>query len=268
MINQKISQLTEFANHLADLSAPIARKYFRTPNGEIVKEDKSPVTLADREIEEVLRAEIAKKFPEHGIIGEEFGNTNQDYDYQWIIDPIDGTSSFIIGRPTFGTLIALAYKGKVKIGIINQPISNERWLGVENEGGKQGAWLNGKAIKSRNCGEIKNAIISTTSQFFFEENDLKKFENIASQAKYQRFGGVVYGADCYAYALLASGFIDIIIEPSLKIYDYAALIPIIKMSGGFIGDWQGNEIQLESEGKIIACGSKAIYEEVVKIMKK
>lgn len=263
MIDKKFSDLASFANELANLSTPIAKKYFRTSNGEIVKDDQSPVTLADREIEEVLRAKIMAKFPDHGIIGEEYGDINPNSDYQWVIDPIDGTSSFIIGRPTFGTLIALSYKNEVQIGILNQPITSERWVGVMGEG----SWLNGEKIKSRNCDAISNAIISTTSQFFFEENDLKKFQKLAASAKYQRFGGVVYGGDCYAYALLASGFLDIIIEPSLKIYDYAALLPIIKMAGGFVGDWDGNEVKFKSEeGKIIACGSEKIYREVIKIM--
>lgn len=263
---KEASDLVAFAHHLADLSAPIARKYFRTPNGEVIKEDQSPVTQADREIEEIIRAEIEKKFPNHGIEGEEFGLRNPDADYQWILDPIDGTSSFIIGRPTFGTLIALAYKGEVKIGIINQPISNERWIGVNFGGNQDGAWLNGKAISTRDCGKISNAIISTTSQFFFDAEDLQKFQKLASKAKYQRFGGVVYGGDCYAYALLASGFIDIIIEPSLKVYDYAALIPLIKMAGGFVGDWHGNEIGLKSDGRIIACGSEALYHKVIAML--
>ncbi len=256
-------KFSDFANHLADLSAPIAKKYFRVPNGEIIKADLSPVTHADREIEEVLRAEIETWFPDHGIIGEEFGARNSDADYQWIIDPIDGTSSFIIGRPTFGTLIALAYKGKAILGILNQPISGERWIGIDGVG----SWLNGAAIKSRKCVDISDAIISTTSQFFFEGNDLAKFQKLSAGAKYQRFGGVVYGADCYGYALLASGFIDIIIEPALQVYDYAALIPIIKMAGGFIGDWRGNELGLESNVKIIACGSEELYRKVVELMK-
>lgn len=253
---------SDFANHLADLSEPIARKYFRLPNGEIVKEDKSPVTLADREIEEILRSEIEKKFPEHGIIGEEYGVHNVDADYQWIIDPIDGTASFIIGRPTFGTLIALAYKGKPILGIINQPISRERWLGIDGEG----AWFNGQPIKTRQCESIADAIISSTSQFFFDEVDLKKFLNLSKQAKYQRFGGVVYGADCYGYALLASGFIDIIIEPELQVYDYAALVPIVKMAGGYIGDWSGKEFNLQSNVKLLACANKKLAKEVITIL--
>ncbi len=259
-INQAI---IDFANHLADLSTSIAKKYFRQENGEIVKNDKSPVTLADQQIEEVLRNEIIKKFSNHGIIGEEFGLHNPDSDYQWIIDPIDGTSSFIIGRPTFGTLISLAYKGKSILGIINQPISGERWLGIEN----QGAWFNNKAIKTRQCLDIQDAVISTTSPFFFAKHDLEKFQKLCISAKYPKFGGVIYGGDCYAYALLASGYLDLIIEPELQIYDYAALVPIIKMAGGYIGDWQGNELGLKSGVKLIAAGTKELYNKTVALMR-
>lgn len=260
MINKEI---IDFANYLADISAEIAVKYFRMPNGEIVKEDFSPVTKADQEIEALIRKEIMAKFPDHGIVGEEFEDHNPSADFQWIIDPIDGTASFIIGRPTFGTLIAITYKGEAKVGIVNQPITKERWLGVDG----QGAWFNGKMIKSRKCPEIKDAIISTTSDFFFKGDDFTKFKKLSAQAKYQRFGGVVYGADCYGYALLASGFLDIIVEPELKVYDFAALIPIIKMAGGEIGMWDGSPIQLKSNVKIIACGDKELFKKVVEVMK-
>ncbi len=216
----------------------------------------------DRGIEELLRAKIMEKFPEHGIFGEEFGMHNPDADYQWIIDPIDGTSSFIMGRPTFGTLIALAFKGDVIIGIVNQPIAKERWLGVDGEG----AWFNGKPIKTRACADIEDAIISTTSDFFFSANDLAKFKKLSKMAKYQKFGGVIYGGDCYSYALLASGFVDIIVEPSLQVYDYAALIPIIKMAGGKIGFYDGEEFSLKGDAKILACANKTLFDKVLKVM--
>ncbi len=265
MINQ---EMVDFANELANLSEIIAKKYFRAPNnGEIQKEDLSPVTKADQEIEALLREKILEKYQSHGIIGEEYGNTNPDANYQWIIDPIDGTSSFIIGRPTFGTLIALAYKGKPVIGIVNQPISGERWLGVDDGSSISGAWFNGKPIKTRNCVDIKDAIISTTSPFFFDDSCLQKFQKLCKMAKYQRYGGVIYGGDCYSYALLASGFIDIIVEPSLKVYDYAALVPIIKMAGGAIGDWSEGDLGLRNNVKLLACGSEELYKKVVEVMK-
>src|SRR3989338_6241368 len=164
MINQEI---IDFANKLADLSTIIAKKYFRSAeNGEVEKEDKSPVTKADQEIEVVIRAQIVAKFPEHGVIGEEYDDTNIDADYKWIIDPIDGTSSFIMGRPTFGTLIALSFRGKSILGIVNQPISDERWLGIDDGSNRSGAWLNGKKIKTRKYKKITTPLMSPTSLFF------------------------------------------------------------------------------------------------------
>ncbi len=260
MIDQKT---INFAHNLADISSEIAKKYFRLPNGEIKKEDESPVTKADREIEEILRQKIIAEFPHHGIIGEEFGNHNEKSEFKWIIDPIDGTSSFIIGRPSFGTLIALYHQEKPLLGIMNQPITGERWIGITN----QGSWLNGKKISTRkNVGELSEAILCTTSPFFFKNNDEKIFAKVAAQTKYQNFGGVVYGGDCYLYALLASGFVDLILDPGLKVYDYAALIPIIEMAGGVITNWEGNDPQLKSGVKILASANQELHRKALEII--
>ncbi|MBU6140247.1 MAG: histidinol-phosphatase [Proteobacteria bacterium] len=256
-------ELIAFANHLADLSTEIAKKYFRLPNGEIAKADDSPVTKADREIEEIIRAEIEKKFPEHGIIGEEFGTKNADAEFVWVLDPIDGTSSFIIGRPIFGTLIALAFRKKVILGVMNQPINGERWIGIDGEG----SWLNGKKIQTRNCREISDAVMCASSPFFFKNRDEEILKKLSKLTKYQHLGGIVYGGDCYSYASLASGFIDIIIEPGLKVYDYAALLPIIKMAGGIVTDWEGNDLELKSPVRLVACASKDLHEKVLEILK-
>lgn len=252
-----------FAHHLADLSNEIAKKYFRLPNGEMAKADQSPVTKADREIEEIIRAEIEKKFPEHGIIGEEFGAQNTDAEFVWVLDPIDGTSSFIIGRPIFGTLIALTSRKKSILGIMNQPINGERWVGISG----QGSWLNGKKIQTRNCTEISDAVLCASSPFFFKDNDAEILKRVSGLTKYQHLGGIIYGGDCYSYASLASGFVDIIFEPELKIYDYAALIPIIEMAGGIVSDWDGNDLQLQSPARLLACGNKALHEKVLKLLK-
>lgn len=260
------TNLIKFAHNITDLSQNIAKEYFRVPNGEIEKDDKSPVTLADREIEEVIRAEIKKHYPGHGIIGEEYGIENPDSEFQWIIDPIDGTSSFVIGRPTFGTLIALAYQNKPILGIVNQPISEERWLGIDDDSDNCGAWLNGSVIKTRNCTKIEDSVISSTSPYFFNGEDLQKFYNLAKLAKYQKSGGVIYGGDCYSYALLASGFIDVVIEPSLQVYDYAALLPIIRAAGGKVGDWESQDLNLRSDVKLLACGTSQLYDAVSKFM--
>lgn len=259
MISQEI---IDFANHLADLSTDIAKKYFRLDNGEIAKEDDSPVTIADREIERIIRAEIEKKFPTHGIIGEEFGIKEAKSDFVWILDPIDGTSSFIIGRALFGTLIALTHKGKAVLGIMNQPITNERWIGVEG----QGSWLNGKKNKTRNCSEIANAVMCASSSFHFQDGDEEILKKISKLTKYQKIGGIIYGGDCYSYASLASGFVDIVLDPGLKVYDYAALIPIIEMAGGVVTDWQGNDLELKSNVRLVASGNKELHGKIIAVL--
>lgn len=255
-------EIVNFANHLADISTAIAKKYFRTSNGEIAKDDDSPVTKADREIEAIIRAEIEKKFPAHGIIGEEFGDQNLDADFIWVLDPIDGTSSFIIGRPIFGTLISLTYKGKPLLGIMNQPIINERWLGVVG----QGSWFNGEKIHTRNCRDLADAVMCSSSSFYFQDGDVEVLKRISAATKYQKIGGIIYGGDCYSYASLASGFVDIALDPGLKIYDYAALIPIIEMAGGVVTDWQGNDLQLRSNVKLLASANAELHEKMLKLI--
>lgn len=259
MLSQEI---INFAHHLADISQPIAQKYFRVNNGEVAKEDDSPVTKADREIEKVIRAEIEKKFPDHGIIGEEFGNKNIDADFVWILDPIDGTSSFIVGRPIFGTLIGLAYKNKPVLGIMNQPINRERWIGISG----QGSFLNGKKIQTRNCQSISDSVMCSASSFYFQNGEEKILQQLSSLTKYQKIGGVIYGGDCYSYASLASGSVDIVIDSGLKIYDYAALIPIITEAGGVVSDFEGNDPQLKSNIRFVACATAKLHEEVLKVI--
>ncbi len=255
-------EIVNFANHLANISEAIAKKYFRIQNGEVAKEDDSPVTIADREIERIIREEIEKKYPSHGIIGEEFPDKNIDADFIWILDPIDGTSSFIIGRPIFGTLIALTHKGKPILGIMNQPISSERWLGVSG----QGSWFNGNKIQTRNCTEISNAVMCSSSSFYFQNEDEEILKRISAATKYQKIGGIIYGGDCYSYASLASGFVDIVLDPGLKVYDYAALVPIIEMAGGVVSDWNGDDLELKSGVKLLASANRELHQKMLELI--
>ena len=261
MINQ---ELISFANHLADLSSDIAHKYFRQKIGEENKVDHSPVTFADKEIEKAIREAIFRQYPSHGVIGEEYDNINDNADYKWVIDPIDGTSSFIMGKPIFGVLIALTYKNKPFIGIINQPINKERWVGII--GG--GATLNNKKISTRSTGSISNSILCTTSPFFFKDKNLEFFNKISAQTKYQKYGGVFYGGDCYLFGLMALGYIDIIIETGLKNYDFCALVPVVEEAGGIITDWGGKKLDINSNGQILACGDKAVHAQILEIANK
>ena len=301
MLDQKI---INFANHLADISGEVIKKYFRQDFGEIKKADQTPVTLADQEAEALIRAAIQKEFPNHGIIGEEFGNINPDAGYQWVLDPIDGTISFMIGRPIFGTLIALCFEGKPILGIINQPINGERWIGSlcvgassceaelaramgVNEGSpylggasscqsnlsgramgvsKDLATFNNKKIQTRECPNLSEAILCSTSPFYFQGKDLEMLNKISSKTKYQSEGGIIYGGDSYLFGLLAMGQIDVIIEKGLNTFDFMALAPIVKAAGGIITDWRGGELNLNSDGTILACGDKILHQKILEII--
>ena len=260
MINQEI---INFANHLADLSGEVIKKYFRQNFEEVKKDNQTPVTKADFEAEIVMRDAIAKKFPEHGIIGEEFASINKASKYQWVLDPIDGTVSFVIGRPIFGTLIALAYEDKPVLGIINQPITQERWVG--QVGGE--ATFNHKKIYTRNCLDLAEAVMCSTSPFFFQGKNLDILNKISAKTKHQSQGGIIYGGDCYLFGLLALGQIDIIIERGLKNFDFMALVPIVKAAGGVITDWSGEELNLNSTGEILACGDRILHQNILEIIR-
>ena len=192
---------------------------------------------------------IAESFPSHGIIGEEFGEHAADAEYVWVLDPIDGTKSFISGVPLFGTLIALTYRGAPILGVIDQPIQRERWVGATG----RKTTLNGKPVSTRACRSLVEATLYATSPDMFTQPNAKPFERLRGQVKLARFG-----ADCYAYALLASGFIDLVVEANLKPYDYCALAPVIAGAGGVITDWSGKALSLHSDGRVVASGDKGL----------
>lgn len=246
-----------FSHSLADASGAVIRNYFRTECSHDTKYDASPVTIADQESEAAIRALIEQHYPEHGIIGEEFGITRGDAEYCWIIDPIDGTKSFMIGRPIFGTLISLTHKHIPILGIIDQPISGERWIG----GVGIDATLNGKKIAARSCNSISDAVLCTTARELFDEADGKGYDRVKSRVKYHNYGG-----DCYNYGLLAAGWVDLVIESGLKPHDFCALAPIIIAAGGNCTDWQGNPVTYHSDGRILASGDKTLHAEVLKLL--
>jgi len=241
--------LIAFANELADAAGGIVRRYFRRGIAVDDKADMSPVTVADREAELALRALIEKRFPDHGILGEEHGSDRADAELVWVLDPIDGTKSFISGVPLFGTLIALVERGVPVLGVIDQPISRERWIGARGHK----STLNGAAISTRACPALASATLFATSPDMFRGADAEGFQRLKGAVKLARFGG-----DCYAYGLLAAGFIDLVVEAGLKPYDYAALVPVIAGAGGSMTDWQGDPLGLASDGRVLACGDPAL----------
>lgn len=234
------------AHRLADRAGEIQRRYFRSPVSVETKGDDSPVTIADREAEAAMRELILAAYPDHGILGEEHGRERLEAEFVWVLDPIDGTKSFITGRPLFGTLIALAHRGRPVLGIIDQSILHERWVGTAGEG----AVHNGRPIRVRPCPRIEDAVLFATSPRLFGAGaESAAFERVAGRVRLPMFGG-----DCYAYGLLAMGFADLVVEAGLQPYDFMALVPVIEGAGGSITDWQGRPLDLTSTGQVVAGG--------------
>jgi inositol-phosphate phosphatase / L-galactose 1-phosphate phosphatase / histidinol-phosphatase len=241
---------------LADAAGEAIRPYYRAEFGLESKSDASPVTLADRAAEAAIRSILEKERPEDGIIGEEYGSVREGAARQWVIDPIDGTTSFVAGRPIFGTLIALMQDGWPVLGLIDQPILKERWVGVVG----QGTMLNGKRVRTRRCTELEEAILATTSPNCFSAHEGEHFMALAAKTAHRR---LIWGGDCYNYALLASGHIDIVVEAGLKLHDFAALIPVVEGAGGMMCDWNGDPLSADSKGDVIALGDPARLEDVL-----
>ena len=243
-------RFVQLANALADAARPIAARYFRTAVAIDDKTDNSPVTIADREAETAMRDLLTRHVPEHGVFGEEHGAVRTDAEYVWVLDPIDGTKAFITGLPIFGTLVALLHRGRPVLGIIDQPILKERWLGVDGEC----STFNGKPISVRACPALDRAYMYSTAPIMFPGAYEKPHEALTHQVKLFRWGG-----DCYAYGLLASGHVDLVVEASLKLYDFAALVPVIKGAGGLITDWRGGDLDMASDGSVLAAGDPAVH---------
>jgi inositol-phosphate phosphatase / L-galactose 1-phosphate phosphatase / histidinol-phosphatase len=246
-----------FAQRLADGAGEVIRPYFRKPLAVVDKADLSPVTAADRQAEEMMRALIEAHYPEHGILGEEFGTVRDDAEYVWVLDPIDGTKSFISGVPLFGTLIALTRDRRPIIGIIDQPISRERWAGASGHP----TTLNGLAISSRGCPGLAGATLFATTPEMFKGKDAASFARVSSAVKLTRFG-----ADCYAYGLLAAGFVDLVLEASLRPYDFCAMVPIVEGAGGAATDWKGGNLDLASDGRILVAGDRRVHDAALALL--
>lgn len=204
-----------------------------------------------------MRRLIAARFPDHGIIGEEFGREREDAEFVWVLDPIDGTKSFISGVPLFGTLIALARHGRPILGVIDQPILRERWIGAAG----RPATFNGAPIRVRPCPVLAAATLFATSPDMFIGADREAFGRVAAASKLVRFG-----ADCYAYGLLASGFVDLVIESSLKPYDFSAMLPIIEGAGGIASDWHGAALTVASDGRVVVAGDRRTHEAALALL--
>lgn len=247
------------AHRLADAARAVIVPHFREPITADRKHDATPVTAADRDAEQAMRRILAAEVPQDGVHGEEFGAGEGRSGRQWILDPIDGTTAFLAGRATFGTLIALLDGGFPVLGLIDQPILRERWLGVAG----LPTTLNGRPVASRPCRELADATIATTGPQYFTQEEGDLFMALAQKTDHKR---MVMGGDCYNYALLASGFIDLVCESGLKIYDFAALVPVVEGAGGMMCDWNGEPLHAGSDGHVLALGDPARLDDVIEAM--
>jgi inositol-phosphate phosphatase/L-galactose 1-phosphate phosphatase/histidinol-phosphatase len=238
-----------FMNEAADAAGKVALRYFRQNIPVDEKQDKSPVTQADREIEQVLRDVIAKKFPSYGIFGEEFGAQNTGAEFVWCLDPIDGTKSFITGRPMFGTIIGLLHEGKPVAGLIDQAYTRERWFGIADTL----ATHNGKPIRVAPARKLDKARLYTGSIDMFEGANFEGYLRLCRAAKLTQ-----YSCDCYAIGLLAMGWADVWVEQCLGLYDIAGAVPIVTGAGGFIGDWQGKPLDINFKGEAVAASCREL----------
>ncbi len=249
-----INEYKKFAAHLAELSGSILKKYFRTDISVETKSDNSPVTIADKSAEEAIRENIMLEFPDHGIIGEEFGNLNETARYKWVLDPIDGTKSFITGIATFGTLIGLLKDNVPVLGLFHQPIIGEILIG-DNESTE----LNGNKTKIRLCESLEDATLLTSDHFMIGNyKNQTAFDQLAKKVRLYRTWG-----DCFGYYLLCTGYADIMVDPIMSPWDALPLIPIIKGAGGTVTDYEGNN---PVDGSSIIAAVSSIHSQVVEIL--
>lgn len=262
----KNSEYTDFLNTLAEAAAEVTMPLFKVPldvinKGRKLNSDFDPVTEADSQAEQVIRTLINKAYPHHNILGEEQGaeqncDASDQDQWTWVIDPIDGTRAYICGIPTWGTLVALNNNGNPLYGMLDQPYLKERYIGTPD-----GATLNGAKLSTRPCNDLSEATISTTdpTQFFSCDADVDAFNRVAAKARLVR-----NGYDCYAYVMVAAGFMDVVIESGLEAYDIQALIPIVEGAGGVITSWTGGSAA--EGGQVVASANKTLHDQVLKLL--
>lgn len=244
------------AHRLADAARAAIRPHFRSGLASERKGDATPVTLADRAAEEAMRAILAAERPDDAIHGEEFGATTGQSGRTWVLDPIDGTAGFLAGRPLFGTLIALVVEGWPVLGVIDQAILGERWVGATG----QPTTLNGQPVRTRPCPALGEATLATTGPHYFDDHDGAHFMALAAKTDHKR---MVMGGDCYNYAMLSLGQLDLVCEAGLKLHDWAALVPVVEGAGGTMCDWAGDPLHAASDGHVLALGDPARLEDAV-----
>jgi len=250
-----------FVDQLAAVSGDTIRPFFRTA---LSVENKStsgfdPVTAADRAAETAMRTLIKRTFPAHGIVGEEFDADHADAEYVWVLDPIDGTKSFICGLPAWGTLIALMRRGEPIYGMMHQPFTREHFCGDGRAASYRGP-AGDRALRTRSCAALEEAVLLTTSPLLMNEADRGAFRRVEQSVRLSRYGG-----DCYAYCMLAAGHVDLVIETELKPHDILPLIPIIEGAGGIVTTWEN--ARPHGGGRIVAAGDRRAHAKAMEMLR-
>ena len=264
-MNEDPTQYTDFARRLADAARRETLPRFRAGAAVANKAGAAfdPVTDADREAERAIAALVAETYPHHGLIGEEFGERAGDGPYRWVVDPVDGTRAFVCGAASWTTLIALQKDGASVLGLIDQPFTDERWIGFD--GGAQFI-RGGDAIDARTSGltDISKARISTTdprADGYMSAREFDAFARLAAASRVARFS-----LDAYAYGLLAIGELDIVAETSLQLHDYAALKPVIEGAGGVVSNWRGEAVGSDDRGEMLAAATPDLHAAALEIL--
>lgn len=265
MTDLDLDTLQTFAERLADRAREVSLSYFRSSLTIDYKSDESPVTRADRETEAAMRALIQQHFPEHGLLGEEQGADQADNRYTWVLDPIDGTKNFVAGMPLYGTLIALLKDRQPILGVVDIPPLAERWVGVQGRSTLfyqgQTRPVQGQVSQTKKASSLQEAIWYTTSPDFFVGEEAAPFERLKAELPPCRFG-----IDCYAFALLSAGFVDLVIETQLKPYDFLALVAVVEGAGGVITDWQGQPLTQDSSGQVLASANAKLHQQALALL--
>ena len=250
-----------FVNELASVSGETILPFFRTA---LSIEDKGrsgsfdPVTAADHAAETAMRTLIRRTFPDHGIIGEEYGGERAEAEYVWVLDPIDGTKSFISGMPAWGSLIALTRNGTPVFGMMHQPFIRERFSGDGGAARYRGP-AGERKLMVRPCAGLSDAVLFTTSPLLMTPDDRAAYARVESAVRLPRYGG-----DCYAYCMLAAGHVDLVIETGLKPHDIVALIPSVEGAGGIVTNWEGGSAV--KGGRVVAAGDRRVHEAALKVL--
>lgn len=255
---ESLPELAQFASTVADEARRTSLRYFRASPELLIKADGSPVTVADRETERVIRDLLSRAHPQHAVMGEEYGWTPSDQPYTWIVDPIDGTKSYLAGAPTYGMLLGLLYDEAPVLGIIDIPALDERWCGMLG----QPTTMNGRPVKTRNCVAVEQAVLTVISPDKLEGDEGPAVDELSRMARLCR-----YSSDGYSHSLLASGYVDMVVAAGQQPFDYLAVVPVVEGAGGCITDWAGKQLGLDSGGRILVTTTPELHRNALNVLK-